>query len=187
MKKIMAIVLTALFMCTGLFAAKLDNSDNSDFTTLKEKISLGFDVTQNEVSLRLWPNNSIGMQVSTGLNVDGKSYTFNLGGGMVMPMKETGNFAINLIPGLKFGYYNSGDDNGYSTSSLSFLGGAELDFEMLLTGISKDLSIASGVGAWIGIRSNTVTINSNSSSTSDFMFDLAKEVGFKAVEFRYYF
>ncbi len=188
MKKLLAVVL-CLMVSVSLFAAA---EEKSDFTPLKDKLSLGFNFSAQEVSLRLWPTDSIGVQATAGFQMYGNSMSFGLGGGMVIPMKEKGSLAFNLIPGLKFNYANSWGtrpvtDIKYSDSTIDFMGGAEFEVALLLSAISDKLSIASGIGFWLGVNIESHTEDTTTTSETHFVLDLAKSIGVKVLEIRYYF
>jgi hypothetical protein len=177
MKKLLVCVVVLVLVCTAAFAAA---DEKSAFTPLKAKVSLGYNVIGDEVTARIWPTDSIGIQAGAGFAMSGSNTMgLNLSGGMVIPMNESGSMAINLIPGLKFGY----DKTSSNSSDIQFLGGTELDVEVLLSAISDRLSIASGIGFWVGVDVASV----GSATNTDVLLDVAKEFGFKALELRYYF
>jgi opacity protein-like surface antigen len=156
-----------LVLSAGLFAA-----DASQIEDLKQKQSLGFDLNGNQVIYRVWANQNVGLDLSAGFSMNGSNSMVSVGAGMVSALVEKDSFAVNIIPGLKFGYATGSSD-------LTLVGGAALEFMAVLSAISKDLSVSSQVGAYIGI--------SSTNNQTNLLIAAAKDFAISPVIIRYYF
>jgi hypothetical protein len=104
--------------------------------------------------------------------MNGSNSMVSVGAGMVSALVEKDSFAVNIIPGLKFGYATGSSD-------LTLVGGAALEFMAVLSAISKDLSVSSQVGAYIGI--------SSTNNQTNLLIAAAKDFAISPVIIRYYF
>jgi hypothetical protein len=168
MKKICLFMVLALCSCAAAFAATAP----SPIGDLKQKQSLGFDLTNSELTYRIWANEKVGLDVSAGFTMNGNDSLVSMGAGMVSPMTENDVFAINLIPGLKFGY-------GSGASVLTLVGGVGAEFMLVLSGISKDLTLSSEAGVYIGI--------SSSNNKTNLLVAAAKDFALSPIIIRYYY
>ena len=168
MKKALMAMLLVLASAAAAFSAPASTLIGD----LKQKQSLGFDLTNSELVYRIWANEKVGLDISGGFSMNGSDSTTALGAGMVSPLMENDNFAINLIPGLKFTY-------GSGTSILTLDGGVGAEFMLVLSGISKDLTLSSEAGVYIGI--------STSNSKTNLLIAAAKDFALSPVIIRYYF
>jgi hypothetical protein len=154
-------------------------ADNS----FKGKLAVAVDIFNRGASLRLWPANNLGIDISAGLNYQsGNSGAFgiNLGGNLVFPMLEVDRFALYVTPGLKLNYLKQSVPAGVST--FDFLAGAGLEFEAFI--VEKTFSLGGSVGGLLGIRS--ISPDNGSSSTS-FIFCLASDIAVIPLIARFYF
>jgi hypothetical protein len=156
-----------LVLSAGLFAA-----DSSQIGDLKQKQSLGFDLNGNQVVYRVWANQTVGLDLSAGFSTNGSNSMVSAGAGMVSELFEKDSFAVNIIPGLKFGYASGSSD-------LTLVGGASVEFMAVLSAISKDLTVSSQVGAYIGI--------SSTNNQTNLLIAAAKDFAVSPLIIRYYF
>jgi hypothetical protein len=168
MKKTLMVLLLVLASAAAAFSAEASTLIGD----LKQKESLGFDLTNSAIVYRVWANDKVGLDLTGGFLMNGNDSTTTLGAGMVSPLMESDNFAINLIPGLKFSY-------GSGASVLTLDGGVGAEFMLVLSGISKNLTLSSEAGVYIGI--------STSNSKTNLLVAAAKDFALSPVIIRYYF
>ena len=176
MKKVLMVLLVTVLALSPVFAA-----EKTGFTDLKSKIAIGCSVTGSSASVRLWPSDNLGVELSAGLSftyVGNSGYaTVPISAAMLFPILEKGNFALNVAPGIGFKYVSTSISSGFVFSA-----GADLMIEMALPIISENLSIGSGIGAWFAFSSTTISSTSN--TTTGVNIDL---VTVSPVVLRYYF
>ncbi len=179
MKRLSVIVLAIAFV-TPLFAGN----------TPKEKISAGFDVLNREASVRFWAGDAIGFDASTGLSYVNDWTEFKLSGAAVFPMFSSDGINGNLVAGIGLGFGADKNDN-VEHSMISVMAKAGLEFETILAGINKNLSIGSGVFFAVGAaRTNTKTKIGNttiSTDETDISVGFIKDFTISPVIIRYYF
>jgi hypothetical protein len=176
MKKVVIVcfVLASFFTCA--FAA-----EKSGFAELKSKISAGCSVTGSSASVRIWPTDNLGLELSAGLALTKDGTNLPVQVQMIFPLAENGNFALNLAPGMGITYTNTKANTNIISNGYSLSVGADLIFELALPMISENLSIGSGIGAWFGYTSTSIV---NGTTTPVFNADIVRVT---PVVIRYYF
>jgi hypothetical protein len=185
MKKLL-LVLAALVIGAGfVFAEEAEKLD-------KEKKALGFSPFKNEVSMRFWPSETLGIDVIGGITYEsGDESNFNLqvAGNIVLPVFEQGIMSFNMLPGLRFGFDRTAITAGIDVTNtkLTFAGTFGFEFEVLLKGLTEDVTIGSNVGAAIGMKSTTFATPDDSETETGFVALLASDFAINPIYIRYYF
>ncbi len=165
----------------------------------KEKFGVGVDLAGKSALIRTWLSNKFALEATAGLSFasgNPASFGLKLGGNIVFPVIDDQKFRLDLTPGLLIKYAkndpneilsslslamaDSGSGGG-DISTLQFLFGVGLSFEVFLNAISDDLSIGSQIGLGLGIKS----ISAGATSTS-FVFAFAEDIGIIPIIIRYY-
>jgi len=179
MKKLLVIVL-ALAASFPVFAE----------TTAKEKLSAGFDVINRAVSVRFWAGDTLGFDAGAGLSYVNDWTEFVLNGGAVFPVFSSDGINGNLVAGIGIGFGANKGDN-VENSMISVMGKAGLEFEAMLTGINKNLSLGAGAYFAVGAERTTTKITAGNTTTSTDDTDIAvgfiKDFAIAPVIIRYYF
>lgn len=184
MKKFL-IAAAALLIAAGVVFAEEGKLD-------KSKKALGFSPFKNEVSMRFWPSETLGLDIIGGVTFssgDESNLNIQAAGDIVMPVFSDGMMSFNMLPGLRFGFNRNAITPGTDviTTEFVFAGTFGMEFEVLLKGLSEDVTIGSSVGAAIGMKSTTVTIGSDSETETGFVALLASDFAINPIYIRYYF
>ncbi|HDQ26464.1 MAG TPA: hypothetical protein ENN43_06955 [bacterium] len=158
-------------------AAKTVKASSGDY---KDLLGVSIDVMNREAGVRLWPVDTMGLDFNAGIGHNGvlESTGFNIGAGMVFPMAEADNLALNITPGMKIDYTSmkiAGTDMGEFLFSVGV--GVELEIFVL-----KNFSISSSAGINFGVYSVSV----GSSSETKMLFDLGRGTAVWPLVIRYY-
>lgn len=175
MKRVLLLLFVTVFVLSPVFA-----EEKTGFTDLKSKIAIGCSVTGSSASVRFWPSDNLGVELSAGLSFANNYVHVPISAAMLFPIMEKGNFALNIAPGIGFSYTMSSS----TVSGFSFSAGADLMVEMALPIISENLSIGSAIGAWFAFASSTNSALPTNQTTTSFNVDL---VTVSPVVLRYYF
>ena len=171
-----AILMFSVFVSAENFAA----------ASFKEKKAFGFSPFKNEFSLRFWPSAAMGVDVIGGLRYEAGDTSFlnaTAAGDIVLPLFEKGMMLFSLLPGLRATYQK---DN--TNASFIVAGGAALEFEVQIEGLSEDVTIGSNVGFMAGIKDSVVSFPGSPDKTSvGFVAYLASEIAVNPIYIRYYF
>jgi hypothetical protein len=183
MKRFMVIVL-AIVLAAPLFAE----------TTTKEKLSAGFDVMNRSVSMRIWAGDAIAYDAGVGLSYENDLTTFDISGGAVFPVFNSDGINGLITAGLIFGFGGSKTDITGGTVENSLISVAVktgLEFEAMLTGINKNLSIGAGAYFTAGAARTTTKTkigpDTDTKDETDISVNFLKGFGVAPVIIRYYF
>ena len=148
MKRVLLVLMFTVLVLSPVFAV-----EKTGFTDLKPKIAVGCSVIGNSASVRIWPTDNLGLELSIALSLAKDYVNLPLTAAMLFPVLEKGNFAVNVAPGIGFTYTQS----NAQLSSFTFSAGANILLEMAIPIISENLTIGSGIGAWFSVSSSTGT------------------------------
>lgn len=191
MRKLVVVFLAVVFACSSVFA--VTKPKKKEANPYKENLSMGFDIANESVDLRMWASDSFGIEAAAGLLVE-DGFGLNLGFGVLFPVSE-GDVSFYLAPGLGLGFSGSSTENNFSkveTSNILLGLGMMLKTEVFLKSISRNLSIGAGVGLGLNIDISNEKTTIKATNVVDTVSDTGVSFGLitghvSPLVIRYYF
>ncbi len=171
-----------VLMIIALFSLPAFAEEKAPYT---DKIAVGVDVLKGKASMRFWQGSGFAVEGYAGISYFDET-RLSLGGGVAIPLFNVSDVYGNFICGAGFGLRTDSETN-YSLMEISAGVSVGVEFEVFLTPLSKNLSIASAVGMTAGMIKSDEKIFDDFESTTDFYFGLADSTSVSSLIIRYYF